>query len=291
MMQVKSSRFILYMAYAFVLTVTLLYIRFPSAEFTAYCEQRFEKALNLSSCNIENVGYNFPYYVTLKNISLQKTVSDTQTRFLIDQISVRPGMRFWNTFKISGSTYSGSINSKLKIDWNESSYTLTDTVAVGLNISEILRDQGITNRKINGKLDGSTTLNGGWKSNSTVEGKARIAVTKGNIELLQPVLALTEIDFDKIVFDLSLTEEIELQEGKLKGKEINASFEGNITVMNSFQESRLRLSGLLEPKREFLQTHPLEAKMVKQYAKRFKKNGLPFKMGGTIATPTFRFSR
>lgn len=279
------------MGYAVLLTLTLLYIRFPSLEFKAYCERQIKKALHLSSCNIEEIRYGFPYSIIVNRLDLKKTVAETQTRVVIDQLSLRPAMRFWNTFKISGSSYSGSINSKLTVDWNKHHYKLTDTVAVGLDVAEMLKDQGITNRKMNGKFDGSTTLSGTWDPDPIIEGKARIALTKGKIELLQPVLSLAAIDFEKILFDISIEEQIKLQQGKLKGENINASFEGSIDLMNTLANSRIRLSGLLEPQREFLQTHPLEAKMVQQYAKRFRQNGLPFKMGGTMGTPTFRFSR
>ncbi|BHH86018.1 type II secretion system protein GspN [Desulforhopalus sp. 52FAK] len=291
-MPVKSStRFFLYIGYAFIITLVLLYIRFPSGEFKSYCENKIGQALKDTTCSITQIRYHFPISVVLKGVDLHKTTGEQQTHIVMDQIAIRPRMKFWNSFKITGEVYSGRLYSTLRFSRKTSSFTLTDTVLVGLNLEEILKDQGITNRKVQGKLDGSGTYEAKMVSPSKGTGKARIALTKGSFDLIQPVLSLSSINFEKITFDISFEEYLELQQGKLKGENINTSFEGSLNIMNSLQDSRLRLSGLLEPKQEFLQSHPAEAKMVKQYAKRFRKNGLPFKMGGTLSNPTFRFSR
>ncbi|MFT5700784.1 MAG: type II secretion system protein N [Desulforhopalus sp.] len=293
MMQAKSSsRLFFYIVYGIVLTLVLLYLRFPTTEFKTYCEQQIEHALNNNTtCSIEQIRYKFPFSVTLEQLKLQKTTGGQQPIIMIDKIGIRPALKFWSTFKIAGTLYSGSLQSTLKINRDESSYKLTDLVLHDLNLGAILKDQGIANREIQGSLSGSGIYQADWASATKGKGKARIALSKGSFELLVPVLSLSAINFEQINFDLSLTEQTELQQGKLKGRDINANFEGSVNIMNSFQDSRIVLSGLLEPKREFLQTHPLEAKMVKQYAKRFRKNGLPFKMGGTLSNPTFRFSR
>jgi hypothetical protein len=97
--------------------------------------------------------------------------------------------------------------------------------------------------------------------------------------------------FDRINLDVSVGQQLELKQGKLKSTNLNANFEGSVSVMDSLLSSRVNLSGLLEPKREFLKSHPIEAKMVKQYAKRYKRSALPFKLRGTVENPTFRFSR
>ncbi len=291
-MQGKSrSYFIYYMGYGFLLTLALLYFRFPTEEFRKYCEGLIVDRLPFEACSIKETRFSFPFTIILNQLNLQQASDETLTSIAIDQLSLQPTLKFWNTYTISGKAYSGTLNSKLKVNWTEQKSRLTDTVAIGLNVSEILTDQAITSRQITGTLDGSATFDFDWKKPSESNGKARLALTSGNFDLLQPVLSLTEISFSKIVFDMSLAEQIEIQQGKLKGENVNATFEGSVDVLQSLQGSRLNLTGLLEPKRDFLQSHPLEAKMVKQYTKRSRKNNLPFKMGGTLANPTFRFSR
>lgn len=291
MLMKSSSRFLIYMCYGLVLTIVLLYIRFPSEEFRAYCEKQAETTLDISDCTIEKIGYSFPISIAFTNVNLEKTVDEKNAKILIDRLAIRPALKFWKTYRISGNVYTGSFRATLKIGWNEKVYTFTDITLTDLSLSKILSDQAIDNRKIEGRLDGSGSYQANWSSSEEKAAKARFAITKGSFELLQPVLSLSLLEYDKINFDVHLAEQLEIKEGKLRGKDINATFDGSVNVMNTLQDSRIRLSGLLEPKREFLQANPREAKMVRQYAKRFRKNALPFKMGGTMANPTFRFSR
>ena len=287
----SSSRLFLYMIYAVLLTAVLLYIRFPTDKFKSFCEQQVEQTLNASDCSIKRIHYSFPISVVFEKIQIIKSSGEQQSVVTIDQFKFKPGITFWKTFKILGDLYSGTFRATLSLDKDKKSYSLTDIVVNNLNLNNILKDQGIVERKVTGSLGGSGKYSAEWKSPTNGEGKGRIEVKTGEIEFLQPILSLSAIDFNRINLDISVGEKINLQQGKLKGKNLNADFEGSIDVMDSLLACRVRLSGLLEPNREFLQSHPMEAKMVKQYAKRYKKSALPFKVGGTIANPTFRFSR
>lgn len=286
-----SSRFFLYVIYGLLLTATLLYVRFPTDKFKSFCEQRLEQSLNASDCSIKRIHYSFPISVIFEKVHIIKSSRDQQSAFIIDQFKFRPGVRFWQTFKMFGELYSGTFRATLALDRDEKSYKLTDIVFNNLNLNTILKDQGVVDRKVTGNLGGSGRYSAEWKNPAGGEGKGRIEVKTGVIEFLQPILSLTAMNFDRITLDISVGEQFEIQRGKLKGKNLNADFEGSLDVMDSLLASRVRVSGLLEPKREFLQSHPTEAKMVKQYAKRYKKSALPFKLRGTVANPTFRFSR
>lgn len=286
-----SSRIFLYAIYAVVLTTILLYVRFPTDKFRSFCEQQVAQSLKVSDCNIKRIHYSFPVSVVFKEVELIKSGGEQQSVFIIDQFKLRPGLFFWKTFKLFADLYSGSFRATLGLDREKKSYKLTDIVLHDLNLNNILKDQGLIDRKVTGNIGGSGKYSAQWNTPTAGEGKGRIEVKTGQIEFLQPILSLTAINFTRINLDISVGEQIELQQGKLKGKNLNANFEGNVDVMNPLLVSRVRISGLIEPKREFLQSHPTEAKMVKQYAKRYKKNALPFKLRGTIANPTFRFTR
>lgn len=287
----SSSRFFLYVIYGIFLTAVLLYVRFPTDKFKSFCEQRVEQYLNVSDCNIKRIHYSFPASAVFEKVRITKSSGEQQSTLIIDQFKFRPGIKFWQKFKIFGNLYSGTLRATLHLDRSKKSYKLTDIVVNNVNLNQVLKDQGVVDRKVTGSLSGSGRYSAEWKTPTAGEGKGRIEFKTGQIELLQPILSLTAINFNRINLDISVGEQVALQQGKLKGKNLNANFEGSLNVMDSLLESRVRLSGLLEPKREFLQSHPKEAKMVKQYAKRYKKNVLPFKLRGTVANPTFRFSR
>lgn len=287
----SPPRLFFYLIYGVLLILVLLYIRFPTEKFKTFWEKQVEQTFGNATCSIEKIHYAFPVFIVFEKIKISKTAAEQQTVVVVDQLKVRPGIKFWHTYALQGELYTGTVRAKLNLDRKERSYKLTDIVLHDLQLSEIIKDQGIVDRKITGRLSGSGRYQAQWNVPGSGEGKVRIAVSPGNMELLHPVLSLSTLDFEHINFDVSIGEQLAIEQGKLKGKDISADFEGTVNVVNSFLDSRVRLSGLLEPRREFLQTHPVEAKMVKQYAKRYKQSALPFKMGGTLSNPTFRFSR
>lgn len=287
----SPPRLFFYLTYGVILTFVLLYIRFPTEKFKTFWEQKVEQTFSNSVCSIDKIHYAFPAFIVFDTLKISKTAGEQAAVIVIDQLRVRPGIRFWNTFILRGELYTGTVKAALNLDKKENGYKLTDIMLYELKLSEIIKHQGIVDRNITGSLSGSGKYQAQWNAPGTGLGKMRIAASSGSLELLHPVLSLSTIDFEQVNFDVSIGEQVEIQQGKLKGKDLNGDFEGTVNVMNSFFDSRVSLSGLLEPRREFLQTHPVEAKMVKQYAKRFKRSALPFKMGGTLSNPTFRLSR
>lgn len=287
----SPPRLFFYLMYGVLLTSVLLYIRFPTDKFKTFWEKKVEQTFTGSVCNIEKIRYGFPVFLVFEKMQIAKTAGEKQAVIAVEQLKVRPGIQFWRAFALRGELYTGTVSGVLNLDQNESSYSLTDIVLDDVLLSEIIKDQGIEDRNISGRLSGSGRYQAKWNAPGKGLGKMRIAATSGSMELLHPVLSLSSIDFERINFDVSIGEQVTIGQGKLRGKDISADFEGTVNVVNSFFDSRLRLTGLLEPKREFLRTHPVEAKMVQQYAIRYKKKALPFKLGGTLSNPTFRFSR
>jgi hypothetical protein len=50
------------------------------------------------------------------------------------------------------------------------------------------------------------------------------------------------------------------------------------------------MSGNLAPNEDFLLSHPDAKRLVDQLLLRYKSSVLPFKVGGSVRRPTFRFS-
>jgi hypothetical protein len=79
-------------------------------------------------------------------------------------------------------------------------------------------------------------------------------------------------------------------EGELFGQDIIADFSGELQMTSPFLNSSLLLSGHLEPNDVFLKNHPKEQQVVQRLMERYKMTVLPFKVGGTVKRPLFRFS-
>ncbi len=286
-----SPRLFFYLIYGVSLISLLFYIRFPTEKFKSYWEKKVEYTFSNTKCNIDRIHYAFPLSIVFEKIKITKTEKEQQAVITIDMLKIRPGTRFWQTFMLSGELYAGTVKASLNFDNKDNRYSLTDIMLDNLELSEIMKDQGGIKRKITGRLSGSGNYIWQRGKPGNDPGKINITATSGELELLQPILSLSAIDFTDISFDISIGEQLKIEQGKLKGKDLVANFAGTVDILTSLYDSRLKLSGFIEPRREFLQTHPVEANMVRQYARRYKKNSLPFTAGGNLANPTFRFSR
>ncbi|PHR28774.1 MAG: type II secretion system protein GspN [Desulfotalea sp.] len=287
----NSTARLLLIIYGVLLTIVLIYFRFPTDEFNTFCAKKFELTFTNTACKIGRIHYGFPTSIVFEKVVFQKLNREQQAVFTIDKITLRPAIKFWNTFKLSGILYAGTVKSTLGVNWENNGYKLTDIVLSALSLQEIIKDQGIVNREITGSLSGSGQYQNHRKLSTATFGKIRMVLESGSFEVLQPILGLAAIDFKRIVVDLLFGEQLELQQGQLSGKDIRADFAGTIYLRNNLPDSSVILSGHIQPKREFLQKNPEGAKFVKQYAKRYKSTDLPFKLAGTLSHPTFRFSR
>jgi hypothetical protein len=111
------------------------------------------------------------------------------------------------------------------------------------------------------------------------------------MSLLQPILALSTIEFEKLAANVSQQNGIiSFVEGELLGNEIVADFIGEMRLASPFLNSSILLSGHMEPDDDFLRSHPKEYQFVRRLLQRYKVTVLPFKIGGTVKSPLFRFS-
>jgi type II secretion system protein N len=168
---------------------------------------------------------------------------------------------------------------------------LANIRAEGLQVGDLARSFGITERKISGILDFSGDYKALNSNPGDGNGKGLIQVVSGSISLLQPILNLSTLAFDKL--SMSVVHEkgvVQLDEGELLGKEILADFTGELELASPFLTSNVSLSGHLEPDEGFLRSNPQEQQVVQRLLQRYKMTVLPFKVGGTVQRPLFRFS-
>jgi type II secretion system protein N len=281
-----------YFAYAVMLTALLLYVRFPAEKFKAYCEKRIEQLLPGSVCNIDNINYNFPLSADLENIKIIRTIDGQESEMTVDRLAINPEpLQFWRAYKLKGWMYSGLFEASLDFDEKAQSFQLADMHFEGLDAGKLAEGIGLTDRKISG-LFGFT---GDYKAPSSNPGdgvgKGVVEIVTGSMGLLQPILALSTIEFEKL--SAKVTQQngiISFVEGELLGKEIVADFSGEMRLAVPFLNSSILLSGHMEPDDDFLRSHPQEYQFVRRLLQRYKVTVLPFKVGGTVKSPLFRFS-
>lgn len=290
---ILSLRTLFYLAYGVVLTAVLIYVRFPAEKVGSYCEKSIERVLRDSDCSIGKMKFVFPDAVSLEDVRLSRTVEGNTRVFVIDSLTISPRTQFfWKEFMLTGGLYGGVFTSHFDLAPATRGIALTDIRLNNLDAAEVLLNLGISARKVTGRVDFKGSYQASIDNLSEGEGEGLFTAHEGSIQLLEPVLSLSAIDFQELGFELKYAKRnFSIQSGELKGKDVAADFSGTFGGGDSFLSNVLFLSGQLSPRAAFLSAHPGEQKMVQVLLKRYKSNELPFKIGGTLNRPTLRFSR
>lgn len=285
-------RTLLYLLYAVVLTAALLYLRFPTERFKVFCENKVESFLVGSDCSIERLAFRLPFSVVFFNVQLVREIDGKRSAFRVDRLAVSPKLSsLFRTFQLGGELYKGNFAMQLALDTSEKNFALSEVSVTGMNIDEWASDFNLFDRQISGRADVSGDYRATFAAPLAGAGKGELNALDGSIELLQPILSLRSLSFDRITIDMTRDEEmLKFVKGEMSGKEIGAEFTGEMRLASPLPNSFVILGGHLTPKENFLATHPGEKRLVEQLLRRYKTSALPFKVGGTVRSPTFRFS-
>lgn len=288
-----SLRFLMYLLYGVLLTAVLLYVRFPREKFKQFSENRFEKFLPGTVCKIDRVVYRFPLSAVMKQVTIVTAVENNQSGLVIDEfvVTARPP-RFMSRFDLDGDLLAGNFAAKLNLDRLNDGFHLNDIHLRGLEVGKIVESLGIVDREMSGLVEYSGNYQAANENPLDGSGKGAVKVVDGSIGLLQPILGLSAIDFESVAMGVSQERgSINFTDGKVLGKEVAADFTGKVRVESPLMNSALLLSGQLEPQEQFLKNNPREQQVVQRLLKRYNMNVLPFKVGGTVNRPLFRFSK
>jgi type II secretion system protein N len=289
---VFSIRSLFYIVFAVLLTALLLYVRFPAEKFKTYCEKHIERLSPGSDCNISRFVYNFPFSAVLETVKITRTINDQETEMVVDRLAVTPELpQFWKAFRISGEMYSGLFEAKLDLDGKAETFQLTDIYFEGLEAGRLAESIGISDRKLSGSFEFAGSYQASTDAPGDGVGSGVAQVISGSMSLLQPILSLSTIEYDHLAVNLSQQNGIvTFADGELAGKEIVANFIGEMHLDSPLLMSNINISGYLEPDDAFLRNHPEEQQFVQRLLQKYEATVLPFKIGGTVQRPLFRFS-
>jgi type II secretion system protein N len=292
----KKKKWFGYTLYVIVLTVALLYYRFPSDLFLDYLQttaQRIDPGLHLS---IKDVSPSFPFGLKCIQSELSPREGSDKAIFKASSLFVRPEV--WSfvqgkfRYHFECLAYDGSLRGSIL--FMEKNFGAPFTTAI--EVKDIIVGnnallQGAIGRYLEGILSGTITYKGqNWYLRDG-EGRADLRLTKGRVELLQPILNLEAIEFDEILIKLALqNQRVDLNRVELKGREINGTLSGTINLKKDLLKSSLDLSGSIEPFADFFKSLTGTRDTMKLFQKRLKRGRLLFTIRGTISNPRMRFT-
>ncbi|MBW1935219.1 MAG: type II secretion system protein GspN [Deltaproteobacteria bacterium] len=291
----KNKKWFAYILYSLLLCAALLYYRFPSEEAKDYLEGSFARAAPQFSLSIHRVSLDPGFRIKLEKIDVSRRLEPELFVFKAGSLFIRPRLRSFlrgkKVFCFEGTAYGGHLNGcaggMAKRKEAPFSFSL-QLEALRLETFDGL--QRWLGRRVKGTLSGNISCTETTDSLLKGSGDAHLRLAKGEVELLQPVLGLRSVKFDKIEMRVSLKSgRAELVSAEMEGPDLKGSVTGTIILSKEILKSRLNLKGNVEPRRGFYQTisnNPLSSKFFKARAKRGR---LYFSIRGILEKPSLQF--
>jgi len=292
----KSRRkWIGYVLFGILLTLGVLYFRFPSEAVQGFLQARVEKANPQLALSLEKVSPSVTLGLKFQAPQLFLKTAPQKSIFKADRLHVRPTLlslfRDQWTFCYSALAYNGAFKGCTSIAKEkngapfQTSLVLKDVPMGGDNpLKEII------GRNLEGVLNGTVTYEG--RSDSLIRGTGEIdlRLSEGRMELVQPILNLDGIGFHEVLIKMTLNNrKLNLTRVALRGTNMNGTLTGVVNLNNDISRSSLNLRGTLEPFANFIKDLTDSPDTVRLIRERLKRGKITFVIRGTIGDPNFRF--
>jgi len=291
----KKKKWIGYTFYGILLTVTLLYFRFPSDALRVFFQETSGRIDTNILLSIEKMSPSLLFGLTFNQTKLSMKEAPDKILFKADRLIIRP--QIWSFLKgniqyyIECRAYGGDLTGRIHFKNNKLGGPF-DT-SIQLKDIQIANNSFITRaigHNMEGVLNGTIFYKGKDKSLRNGAGEADLILSDGWIKLLQPILNLESIDFNKAQIKIVLkNQKLNLTHLDLNSENLHGSASGTIFLRKEFLKSRLDLKGAIEPFADFFQDMNDSDNIMKIIKQRLKGGKLPFTIQGTIKKPGVKF--
>lgn len=288
----STSRIIAYCTWAVIVTALSGYLFFPADTMKTYVEKSFEYLSPGSVCKIGRVELLLPLRLSFNNIQITRGPDENGFLFVMDRLELSPVlMKFWKRARVEGELYSGEFTAEFRHNSQGKNFELADIKVQNVDVAEIRKTIGFVEREVTGTIGFFGYYEAKYALPFDGVGQGNVQLTLGSLELMQPVLSLAKLNFEKVVSAVRCEEATcAFSDGEMLGNEIDVTFTGALNFNSPLKLSSLQLNGYLVPQENFFNTHPDGNKLVQQLLYINKTDMLPFTVGGTLNWPTFRLS-
>ncbi len=294
--QGKKRKVFLYGLYGLLLTLGLLYYRFPSDVVRDYLQAAVTRELPLILFSVEKVDPILPPGLKLLNLKLTPRGRPGQVLFRSTSLSIRPELlalfRGETKYAFDSQVYGGRVQGTLHLMGNDRNAPFVTSIHLkDIDIARSAYLQSLVGQKIGGILGG--TLRYDKRSNLLIDGtgEADLRVTEGSVVLSEPILTFDKVKFSELSIRMALKDQrIDLTQVALKGREVQGTLSGTIGLRRELPDCTLDLRGKIEPLAGFLQGIGGDQNTM-QFLKQYLKMGSrSFVIHGTLGRPIFRFT-
>jgi type II secretion system protein N len=284
----NTKAIIFYAGFTCLTMLFFLYWLFPSDLLRQYVETLVNRINPELSVSIEEIELIFPPGLSLSTVDVRHK---DYAMVRVDAARIAP--RLLSIFgdskavKFTLETSDGTADGVAVVGFSEEVPRLSLTVDIaGIQLNQLAALRGVPDYIIAGILDGRIDFTS--KDGRTGNGQASLGITKCRIEPLNPVFNVERIEFRSIDTDLALTpKRVQIRKFDAKGRQLNGKVTGSIYIRAPYDSSRLNLSGIVRPHPEFTARLKKSVPIALLGGRDLSRQGLPFKISGTVAKPGF----
>jgi type II secretion system protein N len=294
---VSKHRSILgYVLYGVILTLALLYLRFPSHAVEEYVQAMGAGASPPLAVSVDRIAPSIPF--GLKFLKTRVSVRNAPDRPILraDRLSIKPSLLSFlggkSDYAFYCAAYKGKASGSISLRQGEKPPSIdTEIELTNVDLGEYTYLQALVGRTVKGTLSGTIVYDGQYRPVLNGSGKATLSMSEGVVELAEPFLTLTAIDFDELETDMVLNNRtIEVQRLAFKGKQLQGTLSGTITLREALTDSVLSLTGTIEPFAALFQSAEGVDETVAFLRGRLNKGTFTFMIKGTLGQPEIQFT-
>ena len=249
----KKGKWIGYLLYSVLLTAGLLYLRFPSDSITLYLKSVVAKANPRILLSLERVRPGFPLSVDFIDARISLKNEPRRPLLSVKNLSVRPEV--WSflhgkpVYHFDVHAYNGNMEGHVRFENREMTGPFTTTIRLnGIHIGRHPYLSPPIGRDVSGVLGGKIVYAGQYDRLTEGAGEANLRIADGRVRLLQPILGLEYLQFDRLSMRMTLKKgKVALSDFGLEGRAVKGQLSGTIILNNDIPASRLDLRGTIEP--------------------------------------------
>ena len=284
-----------YLLFALILTVVLLYYRFPSDALRDYLQSMAHRANPPLALSVDSLELSLP--VGLKLMETQVALKNIPDRIIVraDSLLVRP--QLWSLFRgkpryrFHCVAYGGDLVGSVYVEKDGTrDFIDTEIDLRNIHVGDHAYLSQLIGRHVEGTLNGTVSYRGQRNPLVDGSGQANLRLSQGRVELLEPFITLESIDFNEMEIEIILKKQnVNLSRLELKGQQLHGTLSGTITLKQELAKSRLDLKGTIEPFAGLFKGPAGAGDTVQFFKQRLKGGAFPVVIQGTVGEPKVKF--
>ena len=273
--------------YIFGILIFFLYLGFPAENIKNYVVNQISGISPQMEVTIERIAPALPPGIRLYNVDLYH---QEQVWGRFENIKIIPHLLSLfgsqKAFSFTANAYAGEIKGKAEIENNAPvGQMVVDTTFSGLQVKDVEAIQAVSEYDISGFLDGTLAYQSNAR-NPTLKGE--ISLSDVRVDLGFPLFNTSYLEFNDVAAQLVLNNyKLTIANGRLEGKQLNATVTGSIMLNRDFSRGILNLEAMVTPHHVLLAAVKKSLPFVFLKGGKSDDKGFKIKIKGTTDAPEF----